>query len=81
MIGHQPCGKQRLQGCKDSRHVIDYTDEMGTYDRELSAKLQKLESIEARLAQHEKSTRYSMIWLTALASVILAMLAYHVVRL
>jgi hypothetical protein len=73
--------KARLQDCKGNRDAIDYTDRMGTYDRELSAKMQKLESIEARLAQHEKTTRYSVIWLTALASVILAMLTYHLVRL
>jgi hypothetical protein len=81
LIGRRPFGKQGLQDCKDNRDVIDYIKRMGTYDRELSAKMQKLESIEARLAQHEKTTRYSVIWLTALASVILAMLMYHLVRL
>lgn len=54
---------------------------MSTYDRKLSAKMQKLESIEARLAQHGRTPRYSVIWLTALASVILAMLTYDLVRL
>jgi len=54
---------------------------MSVSDRELYAKLQKLESIEARLVQHEKSTRFGLIWLTALATAALGLIAYHLVRL
>jgi hypothetical protein len=48
---------------------------------ETRAKLQRLASIEARLAQHERTTRLGLIWLTILALPALALLAYHVARL
>jgi hypothetical protein len=54
---------------------------MSVYDHDLSEKLQKLESIEARLAQHAKTTQLGIIWLTVLALVVLALLGYHIVRL
>ncbi|MBQ0820186.1 hypothetical protein KBI52_08175 [Microvirga sp. HBU67558] len=44
-------------------------------------KLQKLESIEARLSQHEKTTRLGLIWLTILAFSVLVLFGYHIVYL
>lgn len=54
---------------------------MSDYDNEVREKLQKLESIEARLSQHEKTTRVGLIWLTALALAALALLGYQIVHL
>jgi hypothetical protein len=54
---------------------------MNAYDRELQEKLQKLESIDARLAQHDKMTRFGLIWLTVLAALVLAGLGYAISRL
>jgi hypothetical protein len=48
---------------------------------ETREKLQRMESIEARLAQHEKTTRLGIIWLTGLALPALVFLAYHVISL
>ena len=50
-------------------------------DPETREKLQRLTSIEARLAQHEKTTRLGIMWLTVLALPALVLLAYHVIRL
>ncbi|WP_262269120.1 hypothetical protein [Microvirga yunnanensis] len=44
-------------------------------------KLQKLESIEARLSQHEKATRLGLIWLTILAFAVLILFGYHITYL
>jgi hypothetical protein len=54
---------------------------MNVYDRELSAKLQKLEGIDARLAQHEKTARFGLMWLSAIGIVLLALLGYVISRL
>jgi hypothetical protein len=50
-------------------------------DPETREKLQRLASLDARLAQHEKTTRLGLIWLTVLALPTLVLLAYYVVRL
>jgi fatty acid desaturase len=54
---------------------------MSDLDREVREKLQKLESIEARLTQHEKTTRLGLIWLTVLAFAVLVLFGYHIIRL
>jgi hypothetical protein len=54
---------------------------MADYDREVQEKLQQLESIEARLMQHAKTTRLGMIWLTVLALTLLVLLGYQIVHL
>ncbi len=54
---------------------------MSTYERELTEKLRKLESIDARLARHEKATRLGLRWLIILAAAVLALTAYHIARL
>jgi hypothetical protein len=51
---------------------------MSNYDRELHV---KLESFDARLAQHEKTTRVGLAWLTILATAVLVLMAFHIVRL
>jgi len=54
---------------------------MSDLDREVREKLQKLESIEARLTQHEKTTRLGLMWLTILACAVLILVGYHIIRL
>ena len=54
---------------------------MTDYDREVQEKLQQLESIEAWLTQHAKSTRLGLIWLTVLALTLLVLLGYQIVHL
>lgn len=54
---------------------------MSYLDREVREKLQKLESIEARLVQHEKTARLGLIWLTVLPLAVLVLVGYHVIRL
>jgi hypothetical protein len=54
---------------------------MNTYDRELRDKLQKIESIEARLAQYHKTTHFGLIWLSAIGIVLLALIVYIITRL
>ena len=73
--------KRHLQNCKDKLRVIDYTGGMSTYDRELLEKLQRLESIEARLIQHEKKARFGLMWLSLLGATLLVVLLYHVTSL
>jgi hypothetical protein len=51
---------------------------MNDHDYELS---KKLESIEAQLEQHARTTHLGMVWLTVLAIAALVLLGYHVVRL
>jgi hypothetical protein len=50
-------------------------------DPETREKLQRLASIETRLARHEKTTRLGIMWLTVLALPALVLLAYHVIHL
>ena len=54
---------------------------MSDVDREMREKLQKLESLEARLSQHEKTTRVGLIWLTILAFAVLFLFGYYIIRL
>lgn len=54
---------------------------MGTYNRDLDEKLKKLESIDARLAQHERTARLGLIGLSALGGALLALLGYVITRL
>jgi hypothetical protein len=54
---------------------------MDVYDCELSAKSRKLESIKARLAQHEKTARLGLMWLSAIGDALLALLGYGITRL
>ena len=54
---------------------------MRIYDHEPSEKLHKLESINARLAQHAKIAQLAMIWLSVLASAVLVLFSYHVISL
>jgi hypothetical protein len=63
------------------RRSFVYIGEMDVYDRELSAKSQKLESIKARLAQHEKTARLGLMWLSAIGDALLALLGYGITRL
>ncbi len=48
---------------------------MNTYDPNLHEQQRKLEAIEARLAGHEKMARLSLLWLSTLGFVVLALLA------
>ncbi|WP_262296550.1 hypothetical protein [Microvirga sesbaniae] len=54
---------------------------MSDLDREVREKLQRLESIEARLTHHEKTTRLGLIWLTVLAFAVLVLLGYYIIHL
>ena len=54
---------------------------MTAYERETHAKLQKLESIDARLAQHEKMARFGMMWLSTIGITALALMVYIITRL
>jgi hypothetical protein len=54
---------------------------MSTYDREPREKLQRMESIEARLARYHKTTHLGLIWLSALGIVLLALMVYIITRL
>jgi len=54
---------------------------MNDRDYELSKKLQKLESIEVQLAQHVKTTRLGLTWLSVLALAALVLLGFHIVHL
>ena len=54
---------------------------MDAYDRDLREKLTKLESIEARLAQHERKNRLYLILLLVIASAVLAHMGYHIISL
>jgi hypothetical protein len=51
---------------------------MSSYERGLH---EKVESIGARLARHEKTTRVGLGWLTILATPALVLMAFHIVRL
>jgi hypothetical protein len=55
--------------------------DMDAYERELLEKVQRLESIDALLAQHDKATRLGLLWLTALAALVLGGLGYAISRL
>jgi len=54
---------------------------MSVYDQELREKLQRLDGIEAQLAQHARTTRLGLISLAGFALVVLALLGYHIARL
>ncbi len=54
---------------------------MNTYDPDLHEQQRKLEAIETRLADHEKTARLSVLWLSALGFVVLALLGYVIARL
>ncbi len=54
---------------------------MSTYDRELHEKLQKLDRIEAQLAQHRKATRSGLMWLSIVGIVVLVLLLHHIIPL
>jgi hypothetical protein len=54
---------------------------VNTYDPNLHEQQRKLEAIEARLAGHEKTARLSLLWLSALGFVVLALLGYVIARL
>jgi hypothetical protein len=70
--------------CKVAKTIFVQTITLGimtAYDRELSEKLRKLESIEARLAQHAQATQLGLIWLSIVASAALVLFGYHVISL
>lgn len=54
---------------------------MNKHDLATHVKLQRLESIEARLARHQKATQLSLMVLSAIGLVALALLGYIVTRL
>ncbi len=54
---------------------------MNTYDPNLHEQQRKLEAIETRLAGHEKTARLSLLWLSTLGFVVLALLGYVITRL
>jgi hypothetical protein len=54
---------------------------VNTYDPDLHEQQRRLEAIEARLAGHEKTARLSLLWLSALGFVVLALLGYVISRL
>ncbi len=54
---------------------------MNTYDPNLHEQQRKLEAIEARLAGHEKTARLSLLWLSALGFVVLALLGHVISHL
>jgi hypothetical protein len=54
---------------------------MDAYDRELKEKLQKLETIQARLVQHQRITHLGLIWLSILGAGALVLMAYHIIGL
>jgi len=55
--------------------------EMKKHDLDADVKLQQLENIEARLARHHKATQLSLMALSAIGLVVLALLGYIVSRL
>jgi D-serine deaminase-like pyridoxal phosphate-dependent protein len=54
---------------------------VNTYDPNLHEQQRKLDAIEARLAGHEKTARLSLLWLSTLGFVVLALLGYVIARL
>jgi len=54
---------------------------MSMYDRELKHKLQKLENIEARLDQHQRTVRLTLMGVSVLGALVLALLFHHIVQL
>jgi hypothetical protein len=77
MLG--PSARARHLGYKDERK-FPKGQRMSAYDRELHEKLQKLESIDVRLAQHDKITRLGLVSILALGTLVLALLTYLIVR-
>jgi hypothetical protein len=51
------------------------------YDRELAAKLNKIESIEARVARQERRTSIGLFLLSILAAVALVGMSFSLLRL
>jgi hypothetical protein len=54
---------------------------MSVYGRKPREKLQRKESIEARLARYHGTTHFGLIWLSALGIVLLALMVYIITRL
>ena len=54
---------------------------MNGFDREINEKLHKLETIEARLVQHQRTTRLGLVWLSILGAGGLVLMAYHIIGL
>jgi hypothetical protein len=54
---------------------------VNTYDPNLQEQQRKLEATEARLAGHEKTAHRSLLWLSTLGFVVLALLGYVITRL
>jgi hypothetical protein len=54
---------------------------VNAYDSNLHEQQRKFEAIEARLARHEKAARLSLLWLSALGFVALALLGCVIARL
>jgi hypothetical protein len=51
------------------------------HDRELHEKLQRLESIEAYLAQHDKTVRRALMGIAAIGLILLVLVGYVINRL
>jgi hypothetical protein len=62
-----------------TRFILGET--VSAYDPKLHEPPLKLEAIEARLANHEKTTRLGLMWLSAIGFVALALLGYIITRL
>jgi hypothetical protein len=54
---------------------------VNAHDPNLHKPHRKLEAIETRLANHEKTARLSLLWLSAIGFVALALLGYIAARL
>jgi hypothetical protein len=54
---------------------------MSTHNRDLDDKQQRLESIEARLVQHQKTVKLALTALSVLGTATLMLLLYHTIPL
>lgn len=54
---------------------------MNTDDHKLHEKLRNMESIQARLEQHQKKTHLALMWISAIGIVLLALMIYIITRL
>jgi hypothetical protein len=54
---------------------------MSTHNRDRPARLEKLESIEARLNRHIRAVKIALAGLSILGTAVLALLLYHIISL
>ena len=53
---------------------------MNALDRETNGKLQRLESIDARLQHHERTVRFGLMWLSVIGVTTLGLMVYLITR-